>query len=243
MFDFSNPAFVLQLLDKKKLHVLIALFCLPLPTSELDVAALVGCNRKTARETLMALRVLGLVERSGFKEKSPWTLTSEAHQLPLPLKMLNGNSMGTAVLEDGSDFGEGKNYPHQVSATTTLNKEERSAAAAALAGNGVSEGKNYPHGKRLTSKVGLKPGLMQALEESKIGRNMWEELAGYEWVTAEYVTAHSQLRRENHETIGLQIHRMREGDAMPIFEDVSGCPHCGRRLDDFGRCICAVIRN
>ena len=255
VFDFSNPAVVLQLLDKKKLHVLVALFCLPLPTSEMSVARMISCSRKTARETLWSLAALGLVARGAAYAKSPWILTVAAHQLPLPFEKLHENGTETAVFGGVMGTSEGKNYPHQLSTTTTLNREEsgegssssntrldpRTQNCTAGTKGGTSEGKNYPHRQKLSTGSAkpvdnFKPGLIAAFQKAGIGRNMWHELAALDWVTAEYVVAHSRLRKEETGDIPLMIFRMREGDGTPVFE-FEVCPDCGSRIRNGLDCL------
>lgn len=100
---FDSTASVLQTLSGRKLHVLIALFSMVvLPVGEGEIAATVGCDVKTARGHLNALEKLGLVAR--MSRYDAWTLTTEAHQLPLPIKRLDANA-GTGAepfLETGS---------------------------------------------------------------------------------------------------------------------------------------------
>lgn len=100
---FDSTASVLQTLSGRKLHVLIALFSMVvLPVGEGEIAATVGCDAKTARGHLNALEKLGLVAR--MSRYDAWTLTTEAHQLPLPIKRLDATAgAGTQpFLETGS---------------------------------------------------------------------------------------------------------------------------------------------
>jgi len=199
---YDSPAIVLQLLKGNKLHVLITLFCLQLPTSEIQVAAMSGLNRKTARATLNQLVALGLVLRSG-STRSPWDLTATALQLPLPLRQLQGNHIGTPVLPD-------------VVEPSPLLEPKKQAA---------------PHN----------PGLIHAFQEAGIGRNMWLELAGYSWITPEYVTAHARAVRQRGESVGLLVHCLREHDPMPIFNEQNVCPDCGNRLFGNECLICSGV--
>jgi hypothetical protein len=58
--------------------------------------------------------------------------------------------------------------------------------------------------------------------------NMWDELAGYAWVTADFVTAHSAYARRKREPPSFVIQRLRCGDRVPgtAVHD-GGCPDCG----------------
>ncbi len=236
---FDNPAQVLQMLDGRKLHVLIALFVLAeagsLPCSEMDVSCLVGCDRGTARRTLEKLAALGLAGRGSFKSKSSWTLTSEAHQLPLPLRQLSGNHAGTAVLASG----EVRISPHGAT-TTTLNIEERSAIPAAAAEDAPREVRNAPHGEKLSTGYPQNSGgVVAALHRFGVGWPTDAELAGLDWVDVAYVEAHGRLMRDNGDRVALMVHRIRSGDRMPVFDD--GRCACGAKLFNGACLVCEGV--
>lgn len=134
---FNSTASVLQTLSGNKLHVLIALFSMAvLPVGEQEVAAVCGMNRKTARSHLRQLAALGLVARGGYREKESWTLTSAAHQLPLPLRSLAAG-----------DVEASSQSPLEASSQSLLPQpSSQSAAETPAAHNAGDVGNFYPHG-------------------------------------------------------------------------------------------------
>lgn len=205
---FNSTTAMLSTLKGMPLTLLLAMFLSPtLPLGEAEVAAMVGINRKTARGHLRFLMNLGLVSRTGRVDG--WTLTAVSRQLPLPF----------APLADGMSIGAmGKSYPSLPSSPSSSFKEETLEIAGGEEEATKLKGKSYPSAKS--------NGLLRAFQEAGIGMNMWEELAGYEWVTVDYVKAHTWLARQNGDPVGYQIQRMRCGDAAPSVV-LDSCPTCG----------------
>ena len=239
---FGTTAAALQMLDGRKLHVFIALVALrkQMPVSESDVARMIGCNRKTARTHLQSLEALGVVLHRGEFSKRPWTLSDGARQIPLPLLWQGHDGV---FLENGAKHNsEGKSYPHRFTSSssssiegTLKNLEEEEEIVPQV-------GKTYPH-RQKKALAPNKPGLIKALEESGIGRNMWQKLAGLEWVTAEYVAAHTWLRRENKDPVSYQVQRMLSGDLMPVVVETAVCGACGKSINPkLGRCYCGSVK-
>lgn len=224
----NNTTAVLSLLKGMPLTVLVAMFAAPvLPISEVEIAAMIGINRKTARGHLRYLASLGLVNRNGRYEA--WSLADGALQLPLPLVSLAAG-------------GKGKSYPSLSSPSSSINEglfgDLEGEEEARLA-----KGKSYPSRFADGEEKARKRGLIQAFQRAGIGMNMWEELAGYLWVTAEWVDAHAEYARRVREPTSYVIQRLRCGDAVPEMVTVDVCPDCGS--GDFwvdGRClVCAGL--
>jgi hypothetical protein len=99
------------------------------------------------------------------------------------------------IKSSSSRRSEGENHP-QNSNTRSANQKACAARAAAVA-------------------EALDPALVAALRAAGIGSNLWAELAGYEWVTPDFVRAHDAYRRSRGEGVGLLITRLRAGDEVP----------------------------
>ena len=208
----NNTTAVLSLLKGMPLTVLVAMFAAPvLPISEVEIAAMIGINRKTARNHLRYLAGLGLVDRNGRFEA--WTLADGARQLPLPLVSLASGARG-------------KSYPSLPSSSSSINRESDFERLEEEEEEATTRGKSYPSRFVNGRKEARKKGLIQAFQSAKIGMNMWEELAGYEWVTADLVHAHAEYARKADEPTSYVIQRLRCRDPVPK-EDFSACPVCG----------------
>jgi len=227
----QSVASVLSLLKGMPLTVLVVLFAAPvLPIGEMEVASMLGVSEKTVRKHLRFLQVHGFVVRTG--RYGGWNLTDGAFQLPLPMRRLS----------DG-ESGNGKGYRSQPSSTTSSLYVEGSGIVEEEVGNGDGNGKSYrsiddgattsPALRRkrrsrfgAARRMAQSRGLVQVFQEAGIGMNMWEELAGYEWVTADYVAAHCAKVAADGDPVSYAIHRMRCGDAAPVVV-LKTCPKCG----------------
>jgi hypothetical protein len=120
-----------------------------------------------------------------------------------------------------ADGGTGNFYPSLTSPSTSSSSKE---GTLDLAGEGEEgrflRGNFYP-----SAEMG---DLVAAFREAGIGKNMWAELAGYEWVTVAYVQAHTWLAKKNGDPPSYQIQRMRCGDAAPVVR-LEECPECGSK--------------
>lgn len=259
-----NPKTILHTFRSQPcaLFVLIALFMpdCPDPVGEKWLARRTGYTRKTVRESgLYFLEDMGIIQRA--RHRRGWRLTQSAKQLPLPFPTLPGAVAGNVIegaptepepSTSGDQNGEGKVYPHgaTTTATTTYRRENGSTAAAA-----ASEGKNYPHddreGKVYPHQPELSPMLSTAqkavaklLKSEGIGAPTCYDLAQLSWVTEEYVQAHVARGRENRDSLGLIIHRMKSNDPAPNGnEPTQICPECGHAgFSGSGQClVCAGI--
>ncbi|MFQ5437135.1 MAG: hypothetical protein ACE5FD_19930 [Anaerolineae bacterium] len=236
----------IQLLNGRKLHVLMALFVLrpALPVSEREVAALVGCHRGTARETLFSLMGLGLVSRSGHKTKSPWTLTTDAYQLPLPFNHLGrGNTAVIGAVVTKNVTNEVKNPPHRpYSSTSSLSNEY--SEKKSLEGTSreeeekkaCDEVKNPPHRPKIDAE------LQTWLARAGVWRSRWGEAAAKEWMTVEFVKGHTLRGERDGDPSNYVANRIMAGDPPPLV-----CPHC-EELFDWERPyqkhlkLCGIIR-
>ncbi len=263
----NNTTAMLTTLRGMPLTILVALFLSPvLPIGESELAAMIGINQKTVRGHLNFLKGLGLVVRNG--RYSAWSLGDGAHQLPLPLVPLSNGSCesnlsnGKSYLSQDEDpkaavslsgksylsqnenpdetvSSSGKSYLSPSSSSSFKDQEEE--------GRILEEEEKGGNGKSYLSpqkQQEAKQGLIPAFQAAGIGMNMWGELAEYEWVTAEFVAAHSVYAKRHREPPNYVIQRLRCGDLVPeTAVSDAGCPTCGSsRYWANDRCLkCAGI--
>jgi len=225
----------LQLLNGKKLHVLMALYVLrpSLPVGEREIASLLGCHRQTAVSALRSLMRLGLVAHGPYKSKASWTLTQEAHQLPFPFNQVNPGTAVTVELNDEMIISS-----HCPSSTSSSSSNEYSK-------NKILEGyRSEEEEERTPDEVIISPhrqpdevknsshrpkspridkDLKEWLTRAGVWRSRWAEVAGLEWVTVEFVKAHVLKGERDGEPQNWVVNRIIKGDPPPLI-----CPSCSK---------------
>lgn len=179
-----------------RLHVLFVLWASTGPLVAKEIAQEINCCPDAVDQALPQLEFDGYVSRLPGGRHPRWWLTDKARQLSLP-----GLYVG----------GEVENLNFIAPTTTTALLDPLSTPKAVVAATAEVE------------KINLNPALAAAIRVTGIGKNMWAELSGYEWVTPAFVRGHDQYRRSRGESTGMLITRLRAGDMVPVEVKKADC--------------------
>lgn len=246
---------VLRKLKGLPLTILLTMKCTGETYSAYELGIILDVGEKTVRKHLRGLEESGCVVRNG--RYAGWDIAADSALLAQLMTLWasgkssrsNGKNYRSEDESSGkSSRSSGKNYRSEDSASGKNSRSNGKNYRSPKGKNGVKpegSGKNYRSAPSFSSfsspssrtleeeerrifKPRAREGeLLDAFRDSGVGMNMWSELSGYSWVTADYVRGHCAAVRANGEPMGYAIQRMRCREPVPGAAE--GCAEHGKR--------------
>jgi hypothetical protein len=169
-------------------------------------------STNTVQQALEYLREIGIVQQN--KRFNGWCLASGAKQLPLVLPELEPGDVDNSAAPGDNSNRESQNLTLDGFTTATY-MHSRDARLKAEAEERESKNDSRSFQENLA-----------ALHETGVRGQMAEKLARLEHVTPGYVRAHAEKVERDHDSVGLLITRIRDGDPEPKHPRGCACAAC-----------------
>ena len=200
---------------KSTLHVFVELALeYPKPLSVNELAQRTAVSRNAVGNAVSYLESIGAVVRNG-RYASQLTLGMLEEFLDLfPVDNFT---------DAAADF-----FKPAAGCTKRVHPMHKKSASPSSSSSYTDLNKN---GESSEEEEGIPEELKEVLKASGVGRNMWPGLARLEWITPDYVAAHTAYRRYKKEPVRFQMQRMLNEDEAPALpEKGNECAFCGRPL-------------
>lgn len=249
---------LLRDLKGSPLSIIIALIISQKALTNQDLQKWTGYkDKKSIKEGLERLAEYGVVKNLG--RYKGWTLADGINQLPLPFKTigegdfspfvenrvidLSTGEIHLSTEDDDLSTNEGDFFPLPLIKKETYSYSSNSGNPSLLNSPNAEKGENPPS---KYPDVDREPDdeILKICRELRIlpPASMW--LAGWSWVTREYLIAHVEKVKDEKQQIGLAIYRIAKQLPQP---PSTNCPKCGTvngwRVEDQVCLFCSgVIR-
>ena len=192
----DNPILLVRALKGSAISILFAISVAHQNVGAEWLARITGYTDKPIQDGLLLLQEYELVVRV---DRNHWGLTGAAKRLPL---MVDESAL-PLVTEIETTRNNSESALPASSATTTIEGKQ---------GHGRKKAEEAKSTRNYSESLSL-------LHEGGVGEPMASRLAGLAWVTPVYIKAHLAYGLENHDRIGIVIHRMQYSDPAPLSEE------------------------